>query len=758
MIASAGEELMIDEQWQRVQELFEEALTHPMEERASFLAEACGDDADTRVEVESLLEHDRHTESRFMRVPEGSSADDRIGVSHLDPLIGKRIGEYTVKSAIASGGMGTVYEAEQENPKRIVALKVMRRGVASRYAMRHFEHESKILARLRHPNIAQVYAAGTHVAGTDSGEGVPFFAMEFIPEAQTITEYASGNKLDTRQRLDLFVQVCEAVHHGHQKSVIHRDLKPGNILVDPAGNVKVIDFGVARSTDSDIAVTTMRSDVGQLVGTLQYMSPEQCNANSGDVDTRTDVYSLGVVLYELICDQLPYDVSKLTIHAAVRIICEEQAAQPSAIVRKLRGDLELIVLTAIEKDREERYQSAADLASDVRRFLNREPIDARPPSVSTRLVRWCIRRPAAATTAICLLIAVSVLCFTVSAVWQFDRRPHRLEIGDFRQEARLLAYAGRTIRSWRTAKPGHISMAELVDEPEAQGGRRLAILGFSLAVGASPFTNSLCAYDVEGDLCDPLWERHIEDEDVPVVLRKDRGYLGASFRVALGTMADVFPGDEFPGNEIVAVHQHESTTHSAIRVYDFQGNLLYQIWVDTDVKSVYWMADARLLILAGLNGSAYWRERGYSVKVAHPTVVFAIRPTLGFITREYLSETPSEDQLSPAWLKCLLPPKMSDVFGPTQFSVSRPALEYDATRMVQFSVHGHEWSDENRPSSNWVLNEHGRVVPGSRTATDFYKIYQSELPKLSDVYLGDLPPVVSPMGEHEPSHSDNGKP
>ncbi|MHC4589518.1 MAG: serine/threonine-protein kinase, partial [Planctomycetota bacterium] len=188
------------------------------------------------------------------------------------PRMPERIGKFHIKRKIASGGMGTVYEAVQEHPRRSVAVKVMKSGIASRSALRRFEYESQILARLRHPGIAQVYDAGMH---DDGSGGVPYFAMEYITGAKHLVDYAGSRHLPTRQRLELFVKVCDAVHHGHQKGIIHRDLKPQNILVDSTGQPKIIDFGVARATDSDLAVTTLQTSVGDLVGTVQYMSPEQ---------------------------------------------------------------------------------------------------------------------------------------------------------------------------------------------------------------------------------------------------------------------------------------------------------------------------------------------------------------------------------------------------------------------------------------------------------------------------------------------------
>jgi tetratricopeptide (TPR) repeat protein len=394
-----GGHVMADARETLIEELFQQAADLPADQRDEFLAKRCGGDDLLRAEVQRLLRCASEAPRGFL---EGSSAETARAVTEVS-LLGQRIGRYRIIRSIAAGGMGAVYEAQQEDPRRAVALKLMRRGIASQSALRRFEHEAQLLARLRHPGIAQVYEAGTYDDGTG---GVPYFAMEYIPQATPITEYATANKLTTRQRLELFIQVCDAVHHGHQKGIIHRDLKPSNILVDSAGQPKIIDFGVARSTDSDVALTTIETSVGQLIGTLQYMSPEQCAADPNDLDTRSDVYSLGVVLYELLCERVPYEVSSVQVFEATRVIREQTPTRPSTINRALRGDLETIVLKALEKDRERRYASASALAADVGRHLKHEPVLARPPSTSYRLAKFVRRNRVAVAAAAAIVLAL----------------------------------------------------------------------------------------------------------------------------------------------------------------------------------------------------------------------------------------------------------------------------------------------------------------------------------------------------------------
>jgi serine/threonine protein kinase len=374
---------------QRAEELFKAALGRAPDERAEFLAHECAQDTALRSEVEALLVADDQA-GGFLEPPGGGAGGG------ADVMAGRRIGQYRVVRLLGSGGMGSVFEAMQDHPKRQVALKIIKSGFAPPSALRRFAHEAEILARLRHPGIAQVYEAGTH---EDSTGPVPFFAMELVAGAKAITDFAGENRLPTRDRLELFACVCDAVHHGHQRGVIHRDLKPGNIVVDSTGQPKVIDFGVARATDADMTIASLHTDVGQLVGTLRYMSPEQCQGDSGEIDVRSDVYGLGVVLYELLSGQLPYDLTTTAPFDIPRVIRNVDARRLSSIDRTLHGDVETIVLKALEKDRERRYQSVADLGRGLRRYLANQPIEAKRDSGWYVLRKTVSRHKGAVTVA-----------------------------------------------------------------------------------------------------------------------------------------------------------------------------------------------------------------------------------------------------------------------------------------------------------------------------------------------------------------------
>jgi serine/threonine protein kinase/Flp pilus assembly protein TadD len=364
------------------------------------------------------------------------------------------IGGYRILRHLGEGGMGVVYEAQQQRPKREVALKVIRGGAfVDEERVKMFEREAQTLARLRHPGIAGIYESGR------TEDGQHFFAMELV-RGPTLRQFLQGDDGATEtagvdERLRLFLRICDAVNYAHQRGVIHRDLKPSNILVPPEGSetsspgtgpgVKILDFGLARITDTDVALSTVVSEIGKIKGTLPYMSPEQVKGNPDLIDLRTDVYSLGVILYEMLTGQRPHDVDAGAFHEGARIICEEP---PAPLARSWRGnrrperDLETIVAKALEKDPGRRYQSVASLADDVRRYLEDEPILARPPSAVYQLRKMIARHKIGFAFAVSMV--VMLFAFGVAMAVQAGR------IARERDRANLEAETARQVSGFLT--------------------------------------------------------------------------------------------------------------------------------------------------------------------------------------------------------------------------------------------------------------------------------------------------------------------
>lgn len=382
----------------RAHALFTRAMEEDDATRAAFVdAQAAGDSA-LRERVMALLAASASSDA-FLDAP--ALASEHFPHATMPDAVGT----YLVVGVLGAGGMATVYEAVQEQPKRRVALKVLHQSLVDSEAYARFRFETETLARLQHPSIAQIYESGTATLG--HGAGVPFFAMELVVDATPITEYARRIHMPLRDRIEMAALVCDAVHYGHQHGVIHRDIKPANVLVDAEGRAKVIDFGIARAIEPRGAALTSAIGGPSLMGTLNAMSPEQCQ-DAASVDVRTDVYSLGVLLYELITDRTPHDLSRDTLPSAIRKICDELPGPVSAHCPAARGDLDAIVAMAMAKERERRYLSAADLSADLRRFLAHQSVVARRASALERTWRFARRnKPLAAALASSVALLVS---------------------------------------------------------------------------------------------------------------------------------------------------------------------------------------------------------------------------------------------------------------------------------------------------------------------------------------------------------------
>ena len=513
---------MPENQKQRARRLFMALADLAVSERPAALERACGADAALRAEVEALLRADAAA-GDFMASPTSSEPPGVVvdAVASAQEKAGALIGRYKLLEQIGEGGMGTIWMAEQREPvKRRVALKIIKLGMDTKQVIARFEAERQALAMMEHPHIARVLDAGA----TDAGR--PYFVMEYI-KGIPIVEYCDQEKVDTKSRLELFTKVCQAIQHAHQKGIIHRDIKPSNVLVTLHDGVpvpKVIDFGIAKATSAELTKKTLFTQYAQILGTPEYMAPEQAEMSGLDIDTRADVYSLGVLLYELLTGTKPFDAKtalQVGFQELLRTIREDEPQKPSTRVstrgaaavvggrpdvnvrawsERLRGDLDWIVMKALEKDRARRYDTPNGFAEDVARFLRDEAVLAAPPSAGYRLRKFVLRRRrlvAAVGVAVLLLLAgvVGTSWGMVQALRERDRTEvARAEAQQNLQKAQ--AAEARALRNAEETQEVAEFQAQLLaglDVPAMGIGLRQALLG-SVAPGQrDAVANSLAA-------------------------------------------------------------------------------------------------------------------------------------------------------------------------------------------------------------------------------------------------------------------------
>ena len=459
--------------------------------RQSFLDEACGDDRDLRQRVEVLVQaHARAGSFLEPVVPAFTGSLDMSSERPDAAAPGTVIGAYKLLQQIGEGGMGMVYMAEQAAPvRRKVALKIIKPGMDTREVIARFEAERQALALMDHPNIARVFDGGATPAGR------PYFVMELV-RGVPITDYCDQNNLPVRERLELFVTVCHAVQHAHQKGIIHRDIKPSNVLVtlhDGRPVPKAIDFGVAKAIGQQLTDKTLFTQFQQMVGTPLYMSPEQAELTGLDIDTRGDIYSLGVLLYELLTGTTPFEERRMqqaALDEIRRMIREEDPPSPSSrfsttagetqtaiaahrrvdprrLSRLVRGELDWIVMKALEKDRTRRYETANGFAADIVRYLSGEPVRACPPSATYRFRKFAGRNRA--TIASATVLAAALVLGTAISTWQAIRATHAEKLAQDRLHRRATAARNDA----EAARQNEATQRALAEQLEGQANRGL---------------------------------------------------------------------------------------------------------------------------------------------------------------------------------------------------------------------------------------------------------------------------------------------
>ncbi|MBK8914897.1 MAG: tetratricopeptide repeat protein [Phycisphaerales bacterium] len=511
--------MMTPAQHQRAKDIFLHICDLSPEERSAYLERACGSDVPLRDAVERMLRCDSDPGGLERGIAvrsyvEGILDGDAAEARERRP---ERVSGYRILDVLGEGGFGTVYRAEQSAPvQRTVALKVLKPGMDSRQIISRFEAERQALAVMDHPGFARVFDAGQTEAGR------PYFAMEMVP-GQPITAFCDEQRLDTRARLTLFVEVCGIVQHAHQKGLIHRDIKPSNVLVVRVENratPKLIDFGIARAIDGGASRATLLTEAGQLIGTPEYMSPEQADGGR-DMDTRADIYSLGVLLYELLTGTTPLDRKHASIPEWRRLILEHtppapstrlrtlgergdgvarsRGTEPPSLVRQVRGDLDWIALRALEPDRERRYESAAALAQDVQRYLRHEPVLARPPTAVYRFSRFARRHRAGLAVGVAIFALMIGGSIGTGAGWV---RAMQAGAAEARQRARAETEAAtaRAIAAFlndellTAVRPGErgkeVTVRQVLDEASSRIDTRfpdqpLVEAGVRLTIGSS---------------------------------------------------------------------------------------------------------------------------------------------------------------------------------------------------------------------------------------------------------------------------------
>jgi serine/threonine protein kinase len=480
------------------QTLFAEALERSdPHERAAFLVQACQGDPALRARIERLLAQHEHA-GDFLQAP--PHAEQPTVDEPASDRPGTVIGPYKLLEQIGEGGMGSVWMAQQTEPvKRLVALKLIKAGMDSKQVIARFEAERQALALMDHANIARVLDGGTSSAGR------PYFVMDLV-KGVPITRYCDTHHLTPRQRLELFVPVCQAVQHAHQKGIIHRDLKPSNVLValyDGKPVPKVIDFGVAKAAGQALTDKTLVTGFGNIVGTLEYMSPEQAEINQLDIDTRSDIYSLGVLLYELLTGSPPFTkkgLEKAGMLEMLRLIREQEPSKPSTklstaeglptlaanrgteparLTKLVRGELDWIVMKALEKDRSRRYETANGFAIDVQRYLADEPVQACPPSVGYRLRKFARRNKGPVLAAGLVLLAI--LAGSTVSIWQAVRATRAAEA----ERLAKLAEADRA-EGERQAKQQAITAKQTAEAREAETAAVLEFVETRIFAAARP--------------------------------------------------------------------------------------------------------------------------------------------------------------------------------------------------------------------------------------------------------------------------------
>lgn len=606
----------------------------------------------TTDQAERLLRIIRSDEDPSDSFPDSGDSSHRFDL-HPETFPGYRLLKY-----LGRGGLGVVYEAEQLSPHRRVAIKLLRSGLHNPNATQRFRAESEILARLRHPAIAAIHHAGVL---SESGEQRPYFVLELIEGATPITDHTTS--VPREDRIKLLIRVCQGVHHAHLKGFIHRDLKPSNILVNSEGEPKIIDFGVARILDDDFSLTIDCTESGQILGTVQYMAPEQCDADPTNVDARADVYALGLLLYEILLDRHPYTVPTTSLAAAARAVTDSPPAPLQSVDKSIPKALEAIVLKALEKNPDKRYQSAYALAEDLERFLQGRPVLAKTPSAWQRMVGWIGRHPIATTAIACAILIAATFGLTQLSMWYVYRVPVSLALRPDNTGAAIYARSGAILHEWegwgaesvlaisrvKTSDPSEEGVFIILVEEKSATNRRVELVDY-LAPRQITWTPPDHTFEF------PIDTRGMRFDDAKSYMSLDDGLV-----------ADIFP--DLPGDEIVLFHRHVPWFPTCVRIYNVRTlndvTLVAEFWYPGYVTGM-WDPEYAQMYLIGPANRFPWHFVGVDNQYTdpHARTVAAFKPTRE-ITSRFLIDDQGYIDSRIEWLSVLMPREHAYRFNQT---------------------------------------------------------------------------------------------
>ncbi|MCH7601536.1 MAG: serine/threonine protein kinase [Planctomycetes bacterium] len=664
------------------------------------------------------------------------AALDRVEGEDQDSNDLPRIDGFQIAQRIASGGGGTVYLAFREHSDQPLAIKVMHPRLGKTNASKRAWRELDFLREIRHASIPRLLDHG-------ESDGHIYLVTEFI-DGTPLDRYCTSHELDLRKRVDLLARAADIVQSLHEHGVIHRDIKPGNILIDPDENPVLIDLGIATLFDiRDLETLTL---VGEPIGSPVCMSPEQARGERESISTRSDVYGLGATGYLLLTGQPPHDVD-VPLHEVARRIGNDEPRDPLSLKPSLPRALVAILRKSVSRDAKDRYASAAEFAEDLRRWLRREPVEAQDISRFRRLVRVIIRHPIVSTTTTSILIAGLSLLMTWLAVGWLNAKPASVHVDPIdRSWVRVNSYSGRVLREWNPGLRNGVMLAQIVERAEELGGGRVLVL-CQKATPNYDAQSQLYLYDLD-DLDEPFFSSGTGPPQInmpePISIIK-----GEMFAPGWAFVVDVFA--ESPGPEIVVNHTHVLYSANVLRIYSLTGEILYEYWHDGGLLSALWIPESGQMVVTAFNSENNWGGRGFSgVKYApYPLVVYAVKPQYRVLHHAWIKTPGGLGTLEPLWYTCLQPIEALEAMKIKELHlIVRRGPMYDPEiGSSEFDIILQAFGMEY---FGFTLDDEGMVRMPLVRENFAYKSLEG-VPDSSVFYFGDLPPLlVDPRHPGEP--------